>query len=169
MFSRVFLNNFCLRTSCYHCQYTNLYRPGDFTIGDFWEYQESCDEDKNEDKGISMPMINSSQGEEVFNHINIPIKYFSRTLEGVYRGNTVLTKPVSMPNNYESFWQDYISMSFHKIAKKYFYSVETQKKKNNRKLARKNTIYRIVHLPNQLLLKVLGVKRYEKLKNSFKR
>ena len=35
-FGRAFGRALFLRQSCHGCQYTNLNRPGDFTLGDLW-------------------------------------------------------------------------------------------------------------------------------------
>ena len=35
-FYRLFTSNYILRDSCYSCHYSNIRRPGDITIGDFW-------------------------------------------------------------------------------------------------------------------------------------
>jgi hypothetical protein len=35
-FNQVFSSLFAHRPSCFHCHYTSYKRPGDFTLGDFW-------------------------------------------------------------------------------------------------------------------------------------
>lgn len=58
-------SHFCTRPSCAKCPFTNLRRVGDLTIGDFWGW-EKFHKEFNDDKGISLLMVNSAKGEELF-------------------------------------------------------------------------------------------------------
>lgn len=63
-----FLKGNFLRSSCYNCAYTNLDRVSDLTIGDFWNYfsDNVNSEDIDDDKGISMLLINTQNGKSLF-------------------------------------------------------------------------------------------------------
>ena len=102
-----FLKNYYLRESCYLCDYATDKRQGDITLGDYWGYQESApDFIEDDDKGISLVIINSEKGKHAFNSIRKEIACAVRTMEDAKRGNPVLYKPCDKPEDYSSFWNE---------------------------------------------------------------
>lgn len=73
-YMKLFLSNICLRPSCYHCQYKEMNRPSDFTIGDYWGVDKQIPT-MDDDKGTSLIKINTSKGKEVFERIKDEIVY----------------------------------------------------------------------------------------------
>lgn len=115
-----FLKNYYLRESCYSCDYATDKRQGDITLGDYWGYQESApDFIEDDDKGISLVIINSEKGQHAFNNIRKEITFAVRTMDDAKRGNPVLYKPCDKPENYSAFWNDAESMSWSELAEKY--------------------------------------------------
>ena len=72
---KVYLNNLCLRPSCYQCHSKGNFRKSDITLGDFWGVEKVCSEMYNE-KGTSLILINSEKGKKIFGKIkrNLKIK-----------------------------------------------------------------------------------------------
>ena len=64
----MFLNNISLRPSCYDCRFTTVNRQGDITLGDFWGIGRKYPE-RDDDKGISLIIINSEKGEKAYSEI----------------------------------------------------------------------------------------------------
>ena len=58
---RAFLNDICLRDSCYQCNFKKKNRLSDFTLADFWGI-DNIDKSMNDDKGISLVVVNSNKG-----------------------------------------------------------------------------------------------------------
>ena len=115
-----FLKNYYLRESCYSCDYATDKRQGDITLGDYWGYQESApDFIEDDDKGISLVIINSEKGQHAFNNIRKEITFAVRTMDDAKRGNPVLYKPCDKPENYSAFWNDAESMSWSELAENY--------------------------------------------------
>lgn len=115
-----FLKNYYLRESCYSCDYATDKRQGDITLGDYWGYQESApDFIEDDDKGISLVIINSEKGQHAFNNIRKEITFAVRTMDDAKHGNPVLYKPCDKPENYSAFWNDAESMSWSELAEKY--------------------------------------------------
>ena len=115
-----FLKNYYLRESCYSCEYATDKRQGDITLGDYWGYQESApDFIEDDDKGISLVIINSEKGKDAFKNIRKEIVFANRTMDDAKRGNPVLYKPCEKPENYPSFWNDAESMTWNELAEKY--------------------------------------------------
>ena len=117
---RIFLQNKCLRESCYTCHYTSIHRISDITLADFWGYKSNNKDDKNTDKGISLVLLNSSNGISLFNSSKHKLKYFPRSLEAISKSQRSLSKPWSKPIDYENFWQDYHLLSFEGFLHKNF-------------------------------------------------
>lgn len=53
-FCKAFLNDICLRESCYYCKYTDIRRVSDMMVGDFWGAPKSIDDNK----GINLISVN---------------------------------------------------------------------------------------------------------------
>lgn len=123
-FIRGFLRQYFLRPSCHSCKYTNTRRVSDLTLADFWGYKSIDKNDRDDDKGISMVMINSSDGEDLFCSLS-GISMYERTVDEAVKGNRCLREPFPPSNQRENFWKDYKTMSFKKIVSKYLYSEKT--------------------------------------------
>lgn len=65
-FSRGFLNDYFLRECCYHCQFSKHFRYADITLSDFWGYRATDGGFPNDDRGISMCMLNTEKGYALF-------------------------------------------------------------------------------------------------------
>jgi coenzyme F420-reducing hydrogenase beta subunit len=66
-----FLKNIFLMKSCYDCKFNLLTRPGDISLGDFWGISKIDIEfyKKNNDRGVSLVILNSEKGKSLFNSI----------------------------------------------------------------------------------------------------
>ena len=62
---RMFVRDYCLRESCYSCNYASFERVSDITIGDFWGIENT---DKNFDYpyGVSVVIVSTDKGEKWF-------------------------------------------------------------------------------------------------------
>lgn len=122
-----FLQNLYLRDSCYECKYTNIKRQGDITLGDFWGYKESSPEHiEDDDRGISLVMINSKKGNKYLNKIHSKIALANRNIEDAKLGNPVLYKPCKKPIEYDSFWKDVYHMDWVDLCDKYINKQDTR-------------------------------------------
>lgn len=66
-FQYTYYNDVLIRPSCNVCPYSNLNRPSDITIGDFWGWEKACPTFNADDKGCSLVLVNSEKGQELFN------------------------------------------------------------------------------------------------------
>lgn len=115
-YTNIFYSHVALRPSCYHCQFTNYSRPSDITIADFWGI-EKCMPDFDDDKGVSLVLVNSPKGLELFQKIKIKLDYReSNTTDCVQRN---LCEPSEPSPLREQFWQDYWSKGFKYVLKRY--------------------------------------------------
>ena len=115
-----FLDNLYLRESCYSCQYATDKRQGDISLGDYWGYKESApDYIEDDDKGISLVILNTAKGIALFSKIRSSIAYTRRTIEDAKKGNIVLSRPEEKAVNYEAFWVDAQTMNWNELKTKY--------------------------------------------------
>lgn len=69
---RAFLSGISMRESCYTCPYSQEYRPGDLTIGDFWGVSE-FEPTWNDNKGTSIVLVNNAIGNRYLENITCSI------------------------------------------------------------------------------------------------
>ena len=67
-YMRLFLGNIDLRPSCYACHFKGVPRVSDMTIGDSWGIGKVMP-DMDDDKGTSIILVHSSNGEKLFQAI----------------------------------------------------------------------------------------------------
>lgn len=75
-----------VRESCYDCQYKQIPRNADITLGDFWGI-EPDERNPNLEMGTSLVMINSDQGKELFNSLGSRIGFYKKDLQSAIKGN----------------------------------------------------------------------------------
>ena len=112
---RLFYTNTILRPACYNCRYSSIVRPSDITIADFWGIEKTMPE-IDDDKGVSLVLVNTQKGKSVFNSLSTIYKWES-SIEDCLQPN--LINPTKEPLNREQFWQDYYQNGFKFVAKKY--------------------------------------------------
>ncbi len=103
IFMKSFLNDLCLRPSCYQCRFKKNDRASDVTLADFWGVSDLL-EDFNEDKGISLVWIHSQRGKETFSKILDRIEYRVVNLTDAIKLNPSATRSVALPNKREFFF-----------------------------------------------------------------
>lgn len=62
---------YIFRENCYSCKYAEVDRCGDITLGDFWGLDKDIQEVKERDKGINLVMINTENGQNMWNTIKM--------------------------------------------------------------------------------------------------
>lgn len=119
-YSSLFVSNFLIRESCFHCKYSNTSRNSDITLADFWGYKPENFKFRHYMKGVNMVMVNTDKGEFLISEINKNIIKEERTIKEAIKGNRNLTVPQERPNSYDLFWEDYLkNLSLNKLVKKY--------------------------------------------------
>ena len=103
-----------LRKSCYHCKYTTLKREGDISIGDFWNGGTEI-QDLTDDLGVSIVLINTPKGQEVFSKIKCGNMKECKTKP--YQA--CMKRAAKFPVDRERFWLEYEKRGFSYIAPKY--------------------------------------------------
>ena len=116
VFANIFSSDLALRLSCYKCQFANLLRSSDITIGDFWGIEKSLPE-IDDNKGVSLVIVNTYKGKRIFQEIKNELQVWESNIQDCLQPN--LLYPTKKPKEREKFWQDYYKFGFKYIAKKY--------------------------------------------------
>lgn len=119
----MFLNNYCLRPSCYNCQFKGISRSSDITLGDFWGIDE-MEPDMNDGKGVSAVIINSSKGKKLLENINAESIYYKQVdfrifYEVFKKNNCSMFESPKIPVERETFYYELNSMQFKEFINKY--------------------------------------------------
>ena len=65
-FTYVFYQHIMFRHSCGKCHFCNTTRPSDITIADFWGWEKTDPNFNQDDKGVSLILVNTHKGREIF-------------------------------------------------------------------------------------------------------
>lgn len=117
-FRNLFLGDKILRPSCYKCNYANTHRPADITIADFWGVDEIMPEFYDE-IGVSLAIINSEKGKEMFEYAKKYIKSNACSIENCIKHTYTLNNATPEPPDRKEFWKDYNEKDFKYILDKY--------------------------------------------------
>lgn len=123
-FMKSFLCNICLRDSCYNCKFKKKYRNSDITLADFWGIKYVLPE-LNDDKGVSMVILNSSKGKELFDCIKDKCTYKKTEIEYITKYNSAYIKSVKNNLNREDFFKNLDNIDFDKLVDKYIPKITT--------------------------------------------
>ena len=113
-FTLLFTEACIMRPSCYSCKYTNINRPADFTLGDFWGIDDVV-EDFNDNKGVSLFLVNSEKGSKLFNEIRGQAECRSVDVDRCSAKNPNLRFPTQRPSCREWIWKIYAEKGFEKM------------------------------------------------------
>lgn len=69
-FTYLFYRHLMFRHSCGKCRYTNLKRPSDITLADFWGWEKTDPNLNADDIGISLVFCNTEKGQRIFDTVS---------------------------------------------------------------------------------------------------
>ena len=113
----LFYEGLCTRPSCSECHYTNLNRPSDITIGDYWGFEKTVPEMNRDNKGVSIVLCNTSKGLGLFNQCKEKLIVTEVSKTDAMQHN--LHSPSPIHHSHVRFAEDYKNKGFLYIAKKY--------------------------------------------------
>lgn len=117
-YTYTFYTHIMLRHSCGSCPYTNLQRPSDITVGDFWGIEKTKAAKLGEDnKGCSLMLINTEKGKGWFERIKDKMHTIQVSTEDCLQPN--LQSPSVLHPKRDEFEKDYIEYGLERTLKKY--------------------------------------------------
>lgn len=128
-----FLYGLYYRESCYRCRYTHPERVSDITIGDYWDREKRMTL-KNSTNGLSMVIVNTSQGTGLVDNCASLIDKTIGDYQDFIKRNGQLHHPIKKNAFYEFFLSEYPQKGFLKAAQN---SLKVDKKRLRKELFRK--------------------------------
>ena len=117
-YTYMFYSFISFRYSCGKCPYTNLRRPSDITVGDFWGVEQSKAAPLGEDnKGCSLFIINTGKGNSWFEHTKHELEYVKVDLNEIMQPQ--LRHPVMLNKKRDQYEKDYSKLGFEFVRRKY--------------------------------------------------
>lgn len=116
-YTYVFYQHIMQRPSCGICYFCNTRRPADLTLADFWGWENTDCEINKDNKGLSLVLVNSKKGENVFSDVKSRFNMIHPKLEDCMQSHL---KEPKKPNKSDSkFKMDYEKHGFEYVMKKY--------------------------------------------------
>lgn len=102
-FMSMFLSNINLRPSCHDCQFKEIPRASDITLGDCWGI-ENYMPDMDDDGGTSVILVHTSKGEELLNQVKKSIILKEAELDKALPPISDSRKSVRAHPNRKKYW-----------------------------------------------------------------
>ena len=106
----------CYRECCYKCEYANLNRPGDITVGDFWGI-DSVNSKFSSSLGVSSLLINTEKGLELMSGIKNRADIIEVSVESVCLKQGNLKEPTKRTVDRDTFYSQIDKADFVKNLK----------------------------------------------------
>lgn len=117
-YTYTFYTHIMLRCSCGNCPYTNLHRPSDITVGDFWGVEKTQAAKLGEDnKGCSLMLVNTEKGGDWYEGVKDKLYSIQVSSSDCLQPN--LQSPSVLHPKRDEFEKDYIKLGLVKTLKKY--------------------------------------------------
>lgn len=116
-FTFLFYKHIMFRHSCGACKYTNLQRPSDVTIADFWGWEKTDSQINADDKGVSLVLLNTEKGKKLFDAVKGKMNVIPADLENCLQPN--LKHPSAIHPKRMQFEDDYKRKGFEYVFYKY--------------------------------------------------
>ena len=113
----IFYSHYGLRPSCYHCPYKSIDHPSDFTLADCWGIDQQMEE-FNDNKGVSLLLVNSGKAIALFNEINSCLDYVEVNIKNYMQLPFRMACHVNGTKR-ERFWQEVKVKPFAYMVSKY--------------------------------------------------
>lgn len=116
-FTFLFYKHIMFRHSCGACKYTNLQRPSDVTIADFWGWEKTDSQINADDKGVSLVLLNTEKGKKLFDAVKGKMNVIPAELDKCLQPN--LKHPSAIHPKRMQFEDDYKRKGFEYVFYKY--------------------------------------------------
>lgn len=113
----LFYKHIMFRHSCGVCHFTNLQRPSDITLADFWGWENNVPDMNADDKGVSLVLLNTEKGQEVFQRASGTLDVKALNINDCLQPN--LLRPSEIHPQRNQFEIDYSKHGFKYTFNKY--------------------------------------------------
>lgn len=116
-FTYLFYQHIAFRKSCANCHYTNLQRPSDITLADYWGWERTDPTFNADDKGVSLVFCNTEKGRQLFEAVKDRLNTLPVDLPNAMQ--THLEKPSELHPQRDEFEELYGKVGFKKTMVKF--------------------------------------------------
>lgn len=116
-FTYLFYKHIMFRHSCGVCHFTNIMRPSDITLADFWRWEQNVPDMNTDDKGVSLVLVCTEKGKVLFDSITDKIDFKEVSVENCLQPN--LVHPSKISPRREQFEREYIENGFDYVLERY--------------------------------------------------
>lgn len=116
IFTYLFYKHIMFRKSCGKCYFTNMKRPSDITLADFWGWEKDDASINADDKGLNLVLINTPKGREMFEAIRDRLTVINATPNAFMQPN--LLHPSVIHRKRNQFEKDYVKNGFEFVMNK---------------------------------------------------
>lgn len=116
-FTYLFYKHIMFRKSCGNCHFTNIKRPSDITIADFWGWENTDSAFNADNKGVSLVLLNTGKGRKLFDAVQDRMNTIPAELDKCLQPN--MQHPSEMHPQSEKFFSDYTRKGFKYVMWKY--------------------------------------------------
>lgn len=116
-FTTLFYKHIIIRKSCGKCPYTNMERPSDITLADFWGWEKTDMKINKDNKGVSLVLVNTEKGREIFDKVKHRMTVVPAELVNCEQPN--LKHPTKIHPKHKAFEKDYVKYGFEYAYMKY--------------------------------------------------
>ncbi|WP_018701593.1 Coenzyme F420 hydrogenase/dehydrogenase, beta subunit C-terminal domain [Anaeromusa acidaminophila] len=106
------------RPSCSRCRFTDVQRPSDMTIADYWGI-EKYRPDWFDSMGVSLVMVNSPQGAALLKQCREELLFEERPAAESLQEQQRLSRSGALPLARERFWEDFRQFGLEYVLKNY--------------------------------------------------
>ena len=117
-FTTLFAGNYGLRDSCFDCCFKRQERFSDLTCGDLWGIEEMLP-DVQDDRGMSLLLINSEKGEALFSRTTGRTRKYEVDYDTALKNNLMLVRSVQPPADADEFWKLFDNYSVRRLARRF--------------------------------------------------
>ncbi|WP_238915428.1 Coenzyme F420 hydrogenase/dehydrogenase, beta subunit C-terminal domain [Clostridium sp. YIM B02555] len=105
IYMKGFLHDLYLRPSCYECKAKNFTSNSDISLADYWGVEKKHSE-FNDDKGISLVLVNTEKGKEIFEKISCGMEVIKSDIGYAISNNPCIVRPVKYNKKREKFFKE---------------------------------------------------------------
>lgn len=116
----MFTQRLMMRPSCEKCQYKGKSRIGDITLGDLWGVDREYPELYNDNMGVSLILINTERGNEVFENAKTYITFKQVYFDKMKKYQIPSIQGKRFSPHYEVFMKDLSFLTYPQLCKKWF-------------------------------------------------
>ena len=113
----IFYSGVATRESCFHCPYKSENLPGNIVLADAWGV-EKADPDFNDNKGVSLVLINDGKGQELFDAARMELECRIVPFSN-YSKQKTFHEAYPRPSVKDEFWKEFYQHSYQAAYDRY--------------------------------------------------